>query len=250
MATTEYLPVSYLSQGGGPPPAQSKTHRQPKKKQAVNNHELATQNAHMARHMTCYILRSRQEGIRVSGLTDGYDSTNPAMNEASFVEARLIMERMCTRLLADHGDEVLEMIRGLDVSDARLYGEFHKGAIQIVKSGVNPGRIAGLFLFAGLLAVRLHQEGQQHKKVRSLVEWLTDVLNEYLTDWLQDINGWVRTWTVQPWTVTMVTEVGLAWWSGAPRKPFTDGMCISLAPVADHMYDSSHGRLKQTDKRC
>ena len=191
MATTKYLPVSYLSQGSGPPPAQSKTHKQPKKKQAVNNHELTTQNAHMARHMTCYILR--QKGIRVSGLTDGYDSTNPAMNEAGFVEARLIMEGMCTRLLADHGDEVLEMICGLDISDARLYGEFHKGAIQIVKSGVNPGRIAGLFLFAGLLAVRLHEEGQQHKKVHSLVEWLSDVLNEYLMDWLQDINGWVRT---------------------------------------------------------
>lgn len=201
MATTEYLPVSFFPQGSGPPPAdrtQPKTHRQSKKQV---NHELTTQNAYMARHMMCYVLR--QEGIRVSGLTDGYESTNPAMNEANFVEARLIMERMCTRLLSDHGDEVLGMIRGLDISDARLYGEFHKGAIQIVKSGVNPGRIAGLFLFAGLLAVRLNEEGQQHKKIRSLVEWLNDILNEYLIDWLQGINGWVRTCTVLHWSMLL-----------------------------------------------
>ena len=209
MATTEYIPVSFFPQGSGPPPAdrtQPKTHRQSNKKQV--NHELATQNAYMARHMMCYTLR--QESIRVSGLTDGYDSTSPALNEASFVESRLIIERMCTRLLADHGDEVLDMIRGLDISDARLCGEFHKGAIQIVKSGVNPGRIAGLFLFAGLLAVRLHEEGQQHKKIRSLVEWLNDILNEYLTDWLQGINGWVSTCTscTKLGYVTMVTEVG------------------------------------------
>ena len=177
-----------------PPP--DRTHSKMQKKaggQKVNHRDIAVQNAYMARHMVCYNLKA--EGIRVNGLSDGCDR-NPVLNDAKFQEARMFVEGMCTALRTKHGDEVSQLVGELDISDARLYGEFHKGAVNIIHDGITPGRIAALFLFAGVFAIRLHEEGRQYKKVQSLIEWLNEFLNDYLMDWLQDHNGWVRVCTI------------------------------------------------------
>lgn len=171
-----------------PPPSRTPSKVQ-KSSQKVTYRDIALQNAYMARHMVHYILK--EEGIGVSGLVDGCDH-NLVLHDAKFLEARRIMERMCTALRNKHGEEVSQLVGELDISDAKLYGEFHKGAVNVIHDGITPGRVAALFLFAGMFAIRLHEEGRQYKKVHSLTEWLNDILNDYLTDWLQDHSGWVR----------------------------------------------------------
>jgi len=171
-----------------PPPSRTQS-KLPKSGQKVTNRDIALQNAYMARHMVHYILK--EEGISVSGLLDGCDH-NLVLHDAKFLEARRIMERMCTALRIKHGEEVSQLVGELDISDAELYGEFHKGAVNVIHDGIIPGRVAALFLFAAMFAIRLHKEGRQYKKVHSLIEWLNDILNDHLTEWLQDHSGWVR----------------------------------------------------------
>ena len=174
-----------------PPPSRTQSKVQKKgSSQKVTNRDIALQNAYMARHMVQYILK--EEGISVSGLLDGFDRNPVVSNDAKFLEARRFMERMCTSLRIKHGDEVSQLVGQLDISDSELYGEFHKGAVNIIYDGITPGRVAALFLFAGMFAIRLHGEGRQYKKMQSLTEWLNDTLNDHLTEWLQDHNGWVR----------------------------------------------------------
>ena len=151
------------------------------------------QVGYLAYHLVYYILN--EEGIKMNGFATGKGHPppdKPGLQDTEYLDALKTMERMMTHMRLRHRAEMLEHVKSLDISDSQLYGSFQRVALETVKEGIHWGRIVALIAFTGMLAVRLHKTGQQHK-IEGLIGWLTAfLLNDQVTHWVKDHGGWVR----------------------------------------------------------
>ena len=163
-----------------------------KTKVPLADQELKMQSAFLCYHTFYYILK--EEGIRMNGYvhSDEHDPPDmPCLKGAEFQEAYETIKRNCMHMKSQHRDEMLGLVKTLDIRDSKLQSIYTKVASTIVEGEIRWGRIVGLFVFTAMLAVRLHSEGQQ-QKIEGLPQWLAMFINDNVSEWLQQTpGGWV-----------------------------------------------------------
>nr|XP_057936594.1 bcl-2-like protein 1 [Doryrhamphus excisus] len=76
----------------------------------------------------------------------------------------------------------------IDMCDT-TYESFKMTMDQVFKDGVNWGRVAGFFAFGGIISVKCAERGLS-ELVHSIVDWMTDYLDEHIDPWIQSHGGW------------------------------------------------------------
>ena len=157
--------------------------------------ELKVQSAYLCYHLFYYILK--EEGIKMNGYasSDEHDpppNDMPCLTGAEFQDTYETIKRNCMYMISQHRDEMITLVKNLDIRDSTLQSSFMKVASTIIAEEVRWGRIMALFVFTAMLGVRLHTEGQQHK-IEGLPQWLAMFISDNVSEWLQRTpGGWVR----------------------------------------------------------
>lgn len=146
------------------------------------------EGAFLARHMVYCLLND--SGIKFNGYRDGPHKSTHKL-EQEFRTTVETFERSCLFMKKRHNDEITQLVRTLDISDARLHQNFQKSVNTLMVDGIRWGRIVALFYFTSVLAERLYKEGHQ-SKIESLIGWLSLFSNETVVPWVsQQRGGWV-----------------------------------------------------------
>ena len=157
--------------------------------------ELKLQSAYLCYHLFYYILK--EEGIRMNGYASNDEHAPPpkdmpCLTGVEFQDAYETIKRNCMHMRSQHRDEMLSLVKTLDIRDSKLQSNFTQVASTIIDGEIRWGRIVALFVFTAMLAVRLHSEGQQ-QKIEGLPQWLVMFINDNVSEWLQQTpGGWVR----------------------------------------------------------
>lgn len=78
----------------------------------------------------------------------------------------------------------------LHITPATAYQSFENVMDEVFRSGVNWGRVVGLFAFGGALCVECVEKEMSHLVVR-IMEWMTVYLDNHIQPWIQTQGGWV-----------------------------------------------------------
>ncbi|XP_076840454.1 bcl-2-like protein 1 [Brachyhypopomus gauderio] len=77
----------------------------------------------------------------------------------------------------------------LHITPATAYQSFESVMDEVFRSGVNWGRIVGLFAFGGALCVEC-VEKEMSPLVGRIAEWMTLYLDNHIQPWIQEQGGW------------------------------------------------------------
>ncbi|KAK1801728.1 hypothetical protein P4O66_022365 [Electrophorus voltai] len=77
----------------------------------------------------------------------------------------------------------------LHITPATAYQSFESVMDEVFRSGVNWGRIVGLFAFGGALCVEC-VEKEMSPLVGRIAEWMTVYLDNHIQPWIQEQGGW------------------------------------------------------------
>lgn len=150
------------------------------------------QTAFLCYEVTFYLLK--EAGILMNGYVLGGDSPQPpshaCLTEPDFFRAYERLKEGCMDLKARHEEDMVSMVKELDIRDFALYETFHKVCSTIVSEEINWGRITSLFTFTGYLATRLHNEGQSGR-IKGVIAWEAQFVSERVLPWVQRHGGWV-----------------------------------------------------------
>lgn len=78
----------------------------------------------------------------------------------------------------------------LHITPATAYQSFENVMDEVFRSGVNWGRVVGLFAFGGALCVECVEKEMSPLVVR-IMEWMTVYLDNHIQPWIQSQGGWV-----------------------------------------------------------
>ena len=144
----------------------------------------------LSHHMVYYLLK--EEGILLNGFRNGAPNRpNRLLNDEGFATAVVTIEKGCAAMKRRHSEEITELVRTLEISDARLHQNFLKAVHALMTDDIRWGRVVALFYFTSVLAERLYREGSA-ARIESLVGWLGLFLNETVVPWVSQQRGdWV-----------------------------------------------------------
>lgn len=128
-------------------------------------------------------------GMHKTGYSKGV--VHPDFSDPNMLHVYKTMLSACHNFLNQHGRELTERVRDLDISDSLLCSSYHQALTKIFEDKINWGRIVAMFCFTEALAYRVSQEGLPQRMTESLISWQTSFIVEYLQEWILKQQGWV-----------------------------------------------------------
>ena len=150
---------------------------------------LKLQNNYLAFGVMKNLLGDRASRFLQQEQPPRYEATS---TNAGVKEASATIEKACLALRESKGDEMDALVSTLSTGDSQLWTSYHQVCDRLMAENINFGRIITLFFFTYTLSNQLLQNGST-EKMKSVVCWLEQYLNDKITPWLLEEHGgnWV-----------------------------------------------------------
>lgn len=158
------------------------------KRSGITGQPPFTKDTHQLGRELVYAMLTEQK-VHLNGHTNG--QVPPQFNSAEMYHVYRTMMTACRHFISQHGQELSERVRDLDISDSLLCTSYHQALHTIFEEDINWGRVVAMFCFTEALAYRVHKEGMSLSTIESLINWQTTFIVEHLGGWIVQQQGWV-----------------------------------------------------------
>jgi len=102
---------------------------------------------------------------------------------------RLAMRTLCETFEKRYDAILKQMITQLNITSNTVYPSFVSLTRELIKDGINWGRIVALFSFGGALAVHCAENGME-ERITSIAQWVETFTSLELRSWIEANGGW------------------------------------------------------------